>query len=152
VSDTSPDKFSGLPKRYLLPMGLVSAITVALIFAVSYFLLSTSVYSHVLYDEASFRRFMATRVRPACTMAEIKQSLGDGVVVTEKHRLNLVTAAEKCSRHAPESWPDGAKADDQFIGYNFGLITSYLQFRDGVLVNFDPHDYDNPSQVTVLCP
>jgi len=99
-----------------------------------------------------FPTLHGTRVRPGCTIAAIEHFLGDGVVVTEKHQRALVAAAEECSRVAPDSWPDGVTADDHFIGYTFGPTTSYLQFRDGVLVNFNPRDYDKPFQFTGLCP
>jgi len=147
-----PEKLSGPPHRYRLPLGLVSAAVVTLSFVAGYSLLSASGSFRVRHDEASFRRFMATRVRPGFTIAAIEHFLGDGVVGTEKHQLALIAAAEKCSRLAPESWPDGVTADDHFIGYTFGPTTSYLQFRDGVLVNFNPRDYDKPFQFTGLCP
>ena len=152
VFATLHEKLSGPPHRYRLLLGLFSAAAVALSFVAGYSLLSASGYFRVSHDEASFRRCMATRVRPGCTIAAIEHFLGDGVVVTEKHRLALVAAAEKCSRLAPESWPDGVTADDHFIGYTFGPTTSYLQFRDGALVNFNPRDYDKPFQFTGLCP
>lgn len=149
---TWPEKLSGPPHRYRLLLGLISAAAVAFSFVAGYSLLSASGYFCVLHDEASFRRFMATRVRPGCTIAAIEHFLRDGVVVTEEHQRALVAAAEKCSRLAPESWPDGVTADDHFIGYTFGPTTSYLQFRDGALVNFNPRDYDKPFQFTGLCP
>ena len=152
VSATLPEKLSGLPHRYRLLLGLVSAAAVALIFVAGYSFLSAGGSFRVLHDEASFRRVMATRVRPGSTIAAIEHFLGDGVDVTEEHQRALVAAAEKCSRLAPESWPDGVTADDQFIGYQFDPTTSYLQFRDGVLVNFNPRDYDKPFQFTGLAP
>ena len=82
-------------------------------------------------------------------MAEIQQALGDGVVVTEeKNRLRLVAVVEEASRSYPESFPDGAQASDQFVDYGFG----YLQVRDGVLVNFNPREYDEPFVFTYLSP
>jgi len=149
MSASSNEKLSHSPHRHRLQLGLVSAAALALILVAAYVLLTPGVYFRVFRDEASYRRFMATCVRPGCTMAEIQQSLGDGVVVTEeKYRLRLVAAVEEVSRLAPESYPDGAEASDQFVDYGFG----YLQVRDGVLVNFNPREYDKPFVFTYLSP
>ena len=149
MSPALNEQLSHSPHRHRLQLGLVSAAALALILVAAYFLLTPGVYFRVFRDEASYRRFMATCVRPGCTMAEIQQSLGDGVVVTEeKYRLRLVAAVEEVSRLAPESYPDGAEASDQFVDYGFG----YLQVRDGVLVNFNPREYDKPFVFTYLSP
>ena len=152
MSPALNEKLSRSPPRQRLTLGLVSAAAVAMILVAGYFLLTTSVNFRVFRDEASYRRFMANCVRPGCTMAEIQQSLGDGVVVTEKGRVRLVAVFEEVARRSPEFYPDGAKPHDQFVGYKFGLDTFYLQFRDGVLVNFNPREYDKPFEITYLSP
>jgi hypothetical protein len=146
------EKLSSAAHRQRLKLGLFLAAAVAMILVAGYFLLTPSVYFRIFHDEASYRRFMATCVRPGCTMAEIQQSLGDGVVVTEKGRLRLVAVFEEAAKRSPEFYPDGAKPHDQFVGYKFGLNTFYLQFRDGVLVNFNPREYDKPFEITYLSP
>jgi hypothetical protein len=149
MSASSNEQLSRSPHRRRLQLGLISAAALALILVPAYLLLTPSVYFRVFRDEASYRRFMATCVRPGCTMAEIQQALGDGVVVTEeKNRLRLVAVVEEASRRYPESFPDGAQASDQFVDYGFG----YLQVRDGVLVNFNPREYDEPFVFTYLSP
>lgn len=152
MSPALNEKLSRSPHRRRLTLGLASAAAVAMILVAGYFLLTPSAYFRVLRDEASYSRFMATCVRPGCTMAEIQQSLGDGVVVTEKDRLRLVAVFEEAAKRYPESFPDGAKPSDQFVGYRFGLNTDWLQFRDGVLVNFNPREYDKPIEITYLSP
>ncbi len=78
--------------------------------------------------------------------------LGSGEVITEQQRQRLLKATRNFREQAPEAYPDGTQNGDQFLGYDLGALTTYLQFRNGRIVNFNPRDYDEPAHFSAIAP
>ena len=131
---------------------LILAVVAVVLLVVGYSLLPANVHFRIFHDEASFNRFMSSQVRPTATIEELQRSLGDGKVVTERDRQKLLATVQDFCRQTPQSYPDRVDADDQFVGYDLGGHTTYLQFREGVLINFTPREYGGPLQFKAVHP
>ena len=123
-------------------------VTSSLLFAAGLLFTPDYMRFRVFHDESSFNSVMSRQSSP--TIAEIQSLLGSGVALAEEQRHKLIAATRDFSQQTPESYPDGVTKDDQFLAYDLGSHTSYIQFRDGAIVNFNPREYDANFELSAI--
>lgn len=128
---------------------------IVLIFVLSiagYFLMPASIHYRLFHDEQSFIQVMSRQVSPGTQKEEIQQLLGDGNELTGAYLERIRRATVNFGRQWPDAQPDGTNEDDQFLEYEVGSYRTHLQFRAGVLINFDPADYSKPFEFGGISP
>ena len=140
------------PRRGRTASLTFSFIAFAAVLALGYFLTPADAHFRLFHDESSFNRVLSQQDPSNLTVEKIESLLGRGTPIAEQRRLQLVQATRDFCQQTPDSYPDGADADDFFIGYDLGSHISHLQFRNGRIVNFNPREYDNKFKVRAISP
>lgn len=140
---------SRVPRGYKL---IAFSVAVVIVVVGSFCFMPADIHFRIFQDERSFNLVMSQHVSTATTQAEIYRILGTGTVITEQERQRLLKATRDFQQQTPAAYPDGTTDDDQFVGYDLGTFTTYLQFRNGRIVNFNPREFDVPFQFTAIRP
>lgn len=135
----------------LLRLGWIMVLIPVLLIA-GYFLMPASVHYRLFHDEQSFNQVMSRQVSPGTQMEQVQQLLGAGNKLTGEELDRIRRATVNFGRQWPDAYPDGTDDDDQFFEYEVGSYRTHLQFRAGVLINFDPADYSKPFEFSGISP
>ncbi len=72
------------------------------------------------------------------TVEEVERLLGPG----QEGDSRVRSALEKFAQRNVAGYPDGYEDSDQILGFRMGGNQElYLQFRNGLLINFDPEEF-----------
>jgi len=78
------------------------------------------------------------------TIEQVERLLGPGKEAGAKIRKAL----KKFAQRYPQ--PDGYEDSDQILGFPLSGGELYLQFRNGVLINFDPTEFDKYAEPQII--
>lgn len=92
------------------------------------------------HDAESLYATLHKEIKPCDSVRRVGELLGEGLPARNPERLVAVT--QKFAQRSPQSYPEGVRDDDMFLGYQGGSGTLYLQFRAGRLINFNPRDFE----------
>lgn len=91
---------------------------------------------------------LSRQVRPGDTFERVQELLGRPDTGAAVQATGEKLVRESLSRGL--DIPDGLESGDRFALWRAGQFSTYLQFRDGRLVNFNPADYAEPWTVSVI--
>lgn len=77
---------------------------------------------------------------------QVERLLGPG----EKGEAKLLSSFKRYAEKYPETSPDGWQDDDEAVGFPLPNGKLYLQFRNGVLINFDPSDFEKYEEPQII--
>jgi len=117
--------------------------------------LSTLYYPFIIYrvspSSESLHRALHQGIRNGDSYGKVTRLLGEGEGEESgesklENLAKLETANTRPYTSAPGQFSDGIQKDDVFVLYPFeGNTVVELQFRTGVLINFDPSAYSPAS-------
>lgn len=92
------------------------------------------------HDAESFFQTLHKDIKNGDSLDRVQALLGPGTPPTDMPRV--IAAARKAADRTPARFMQGVGDNDQFLGWRYGKRSlGYLQFRDGLLINFDPKAY-----------
>jgi len=121
---------------------IASVVVIGIIAGIWHLRLPQTQY-RIHHDYASFYRVAVSKLKPGLSYQKVTSMLGPGEPVTGDN-------GERELREAPDIprlYPDGLLPSDTILSYPVGKLTyMHLYFRDGVLINFDPKQYQKPEE------
>ena len=138
--------FRGLRRRVLLRVLGIVFVGLYTCFLV----LPPWLHYHIFTDEPSLNHVLSKQVQRGDSIEHVQTLLGRGERPSGKDRDQLLKATQNFAGRWPDQYPDRVKLDDVFLGYNVRGNVTYLQFRNGKLTNFNPNDFKQPSQISVI--
>lgn len=99
----------------------------------------------LFHDEASLLQILST-TEPGASLTELESRLGLFDRVHDEHRSQLISGYERAANSTPDAFPDGVTDRDEFIRLRMDDAELNLQVRDKRLVNFNPRNFDQPSE------
>jgi hypothetical protein len=128
--------------------GVALALVVILLFA---YTCTKGQFSAFLYRRTHSGRWLYSTlyhgVKSGDTLEQIERLLGPGKEVDSERQLR---ASRKFAQMNPGAHPDGYRDDDAFLGFPLSGGKIILQFRDGILVNFDPNEFTKYEPITTM--
>ena len=129
----------------LVLLGTLATIGAVLLFA---YVAMTGRFSAMLYRYTGSGKWLYSAlyhgVEDGDSVEDVERLLGPGKEGGEKVRR----AIKKIAGQNPGS--AGYEASDRVLGFRLPGGELYLQFRDGVLINFDPGDFEKYEEVQVI--
>jgi len=98
------------------------------------------------HDAESLYATLHKDIKPGDSIERVEELLGIGEPPRNPEKLVAVT--QKFAQRSPQSYPDGVRDGDVFLGYRGGNQTLYLQFREGRLINFNAKDFEQIPELT----
>ena len=80
------------------------------------------------------------------TIEQVENLLGQGKETDSR----LHSAVKKFAARNPSGWPHGCEENDKFLGFRLPGGHLNLQFRNGVLINFDPDEFQKYEDVKII--
>ena len=136
-------------------MSRLTALT-CLVLALAFVLgCSHARHYRIRHDAESFYAVLHSNVANGDTMARVQQLLGPGQTVDATEKVTVLRKMRVIERAVvgkhPDAYADGVHDDDTFLLYPMGRAAfTYLQFRDGLLVNHVPEDCRGVPELTKL--
>jgi len=129
----------------LILIGVV--VTIAFI-VISAYVCETGWFSAAVYRYTGSGRWLYSAlyhgVQNGNTIEQVEKLLGPGKQASD----NVRKAVKKLAQRHQQS--DGYEESDQVLGFPLPGGQLYLQFRNGVLINFEPTDFQKYSQPQII--
>lgn len=122
-------------------VGLATVILIGIAFAL---VATPSVRYRLFGDADSLDAALARQIRPGASQENVVSVLGPGEPVKDAQKFRAAI------RRRPHGFPDGVTDRDTFLRYRCAGGATYLQFRDGRLINHDPSRIEAAADVKVL--
>ena len=84
------------------------------------------------------------------TIEQVENLLGPGKKANAELNGRLYSVTKKFAAKNPSGYPDGCEENDEFLGFRLLGGELYLQFRNGVLINFDPAEFEKYEEVQII--
>lgn len=127
--------------------GMVLAIAVIVMFAYVY---ERGRFSAVIYRYTGSGKWLYSTlkngVKNGDTIEQVENLLGPG----QKADAKIYSVSKKFAAINPSGYPEGCEEDDEFLGFRLPGEQLYLQFRNGVLINFDPAEFEEYTEVQMV--
>ena len=128
-----------------LMLGVVLTLAVILLFS---YACTTGQLSALVYRYTHSGKWLYSAlyhgVNKGDTIEQVESLLGPGRTAGSARIINV---SKKFAQSTPALWPDGVDDGDIFLGFLEHDGELFLQFRDGVLVNFDPNEYSEYDEI-----
>ena len=129
----------------LVALGMVATIGAVLLFA---YVAMTGRFSGMIYRYTGSGKWLYSAlyhgVENGHSVEDVERLLGPGKEGGQKVRR----AVKKIASQNPGS--AGYEDSDRVLGFGLPGGEMYLQFRDGVLINFDPGDFEKYEEIRVI--
>ena len=123
----------------LTAVGIILALAIILLFSHA---CSSGRLSGLIYRYTHSGKWLYSAlyhgIKNGKTIEQVESFLGPGVIDNSE---KLRSVSKKFAETNPSSWPEGVRDDDVFMGFSLDGGTLFLQFRGGVLINFNPTDF-----------
>ncbi len=128
--------------KLLLAVAVMAVVFCVFKFSGDYFSLSARYQRQ--HDEVSLRSLLATQIKPGDSKQRVSELLGPGQPDDGSYRSRLLEW-QSGPHFLREFFPEGVRESDAFMFFDSKPGGRYeLQFRDGLLINFDPTNYVGP--------
>lgn len=135
--------------RNTLLVVLCIAATIGVILLVTYGY-STGLIPGMLYRHTGGGGWLYSTlyhgVRNGSTKEQVERLLGPG----QEASANVHEAVMKFAGSNASAYPDGYEEGDELLGFRLPGGELYLQFRRGVLVNFNPDEFEKYEEAKVV--
>ncbi|MBL7153808.1 MAG: hypothetical protein ISS79_08825 [Phycisphaerae bacterium] len=125
------------------------ALTIAVILLLAYVCM-TGRFSAVVYRYTGSGKWLYSTlyhgVKNGDTIEQVERLLGPG----KETGSRLHSAVKKFAARNPSGWPDGCEENDKFLGFRLPGGHLNLQFRNGVLINFDPDEFQKYEELQII--
>jgi hypothetical protein len=121
---------------------IASVVIIGAIAGIWYLRLPQTQY-RMRHDYASFYKVATSKLKPGMSYEDVTSTLGPGEPVTGDNLGRLL----KIVPDAPQLFPDGLLPSDTVVAYPVGKLSYMnLYFRNGLLINFVPSQFDTPEE------
>lgn len=131
-----------------LACGVALVLAVVILFA---YACTTGQLSGMLYRYTHGGKWLYSALyhglRNGDTREQVEDLLGPG---RKTDSAKIVEVTKKIAGSNPAGYPHGVEDTDTFLGFLLPGGELFLQFRDGVLINFDPDDFAKYESVRTI--
>jgi len=139
-----------LKRHSMILLMLVGVVLTIAVIVLSAYICETGRFSAAVYRYTGSGKWLYSTlyhgVQNGDTIEQVEQLLGPG----KKGGAKLLNSFKRLAEKYPESCPDGYKEADEAVGFPLPGSELYLQFRNGVLINFDPTDFEKYEEPQII--